>query len=107
MPDLQEIKRRYYWDLSTLTVFIVLAWVVIASVLIKVINLSHDPVVNYTVLAAGITGLIFTTSALAAVIMHLKHNGSTLYREEIKADLLIKEQGRIDEIEEKFKAGIC
>jgi len=73
----------YLLDCATILGFLVLTWSVLVFVLREASNLSSSVVVKIIMeVSAGLAG-VFATAALVAVLVHLKKNRESLYREDL------------------------
>lgn len=85
--DEEKIKKMYWKDTVLVLIFIAFAWLVVGFVLREVSSLAHTEFIRYVALAAGSAALIFVTSALIAVLVHLKKNRTAIYSEEFNQNL--------------------
>lgn len=79
----KKINRMYLKDcLSILTTMIVL-WVTLIFVMINVYSVASNQMLEITIVLVGVIACSLASSALFAVIVHLKKNRSDLYSEDI------------------------
>jgi hypothetical protein len=88
----KRVVRMYLVDCATIMVSMVLTWAVMALVLRTVLGLTSDLAVRATIEIAAATAAVFATSALIAVLVHLRRNRETLYAEDVAH---LKEGGRL------------
>lgn len=83
--ELDEIKmdKMYRQDTGLVVVFIIFVWLILGFVLISVSSLAPNDLIRNAILVAGSTAGIFVTSALIAVLAHLKKNRAGIYSEEL------------------------
>lgn len=82
--DRKTINKLYRQDTGLIIAFILFVWVVLAFVLMNVLSLALAEITRDVALGAGIVAGIFVTSALVAVLVHLKKNCHALYSEELR-----------------------
>lgn len=82
--DGSKINKLYRQDTGLIFVFILFVWVVLGFVLMNVSSLAVNDVIRNVALVAGAVAGFFVTSALVAVLVHLKKNRITLYSEELQ-----------------------
>lgn len=77
------IQKKYRMDFLIISSFAVFTWGVLLFVLKTVYVISPVPIVKAAaIISCGLVG-IFSTSALLAVLVHLKNNRTSIYREDI------------------------
>ena len=79
-----KINKLYRQDTWLVFVFILFVWVVLGLVLVNVTSLAVNDVIRNVALFVGVVAGFFVTSALVAVLVHLKKNRIALYSEEIR-----------------------
>lgn len=82
--DGEKINKLYRQDTGLIFVFILFVWVVLGFVLLNVTSLAVSDLIRNVALIAGVVAGIFVTSALVAVLVHLKKNRIALYNEELQ-----------------------
>lgn len=82
--DGSKINKLYRQDTGLVFVFILFVWVVLGFVLMSVSSLAVSDLIRNVALVAGVVAGIFVTSALVAVLVHLKKNRIALYSEELQ-----------------------
>jgi hypothetical protein len=78
-----KIKKMYRSDYILISTFIVFLWVVLAYVMPVVSGLIGDNSLRMVTLGAGCVAGVSATSALVAVLAHLRKNQTQLYTEDI------------------------
>jgi len=78
-----KIANMYRQDTVLVVIFIIFVWLVLGFVLISIIGLARNNLMRDVILVAGLMAGIFVTSALFAVIVHLKKNRVSIYSEEL------------------------
>lgn len=81
--DRSKIDKLYRQDTGLVFIFILFVWVVLGFVLMSVSSLEISDLIRHVALVAGVLAGIFVTSALVAVLVHLKKNRLALYSEEL------------------------
>ncbi|KJR44354.1 hypothetical protein UF75_5267 [Desulfosporosinus sp. I2] len=81
--DVSRINKLYKQDRGLVFVFILFVWAVLGFVLKNVLSLAMNDLIRNVALVAGLLAGIFVTSALVAVLAHLKKNRIALYSEEL------------------------
>lgn len=79
----EKIRKMHFRDRSLMIAFIVLLWVVLINIMIVVSNLAPTASIRITALAVGIIAGLSVTSAVIAVLAHLKKHRNELYSEDI------------------------
>lgn len=82
--DRGKINKLYWQDTGLVSLFIVFVWVVLGFVLMSVSTLAPTEFIRDVALTAGSVAGIFVTSALVAVLVHIKKNRISLYSEELQ-----------------------
>ena len=82
--DVSRINKLYRQDRGLVFVFILFVWAVLGFVLKNVLSLAMNDLIRNVALVAGLLAGIFVTSALVAVLAHLKKNRIALYSEELQ-----------------------
>lgn len=82
--DGSKIDKLYKQDTRLVFVFILFVWSVLGFVLVNVSSLAESDLIRNVALLSGIVAGIFVTSALVAVLVHLKKNRHALYSEELQ-----------------------
>jgi hypothetical protein len=82
--DHGKINKLYWQDTGLVSFFIIFVWGVLGYVLITVRSLTKSILIKDTAVATGLIAGIFVTSALVAVLVHIKKNKIALYREEVE-----------------------
>ena len=82
--DVSRINKLYRQDRGLVFVFILFVWAVLGFVLKNVLSLAMNDLLRNVALVAGLLAGIFVTSALVAVLAHLKKNRIALYSEELQ-----------------------
>jgi hypothetical protein len=80
-----EIRRKYIIDSLIITVFIGFTLLVLLFVGKAVYGMPLTPALRTVALIACLAVGIFSTSALIAVLSHLRRNCDRIYREDILA----------------------
>jgi len=75
--------KMYQQDTALVVIFIILVWLVLGFVLISISSLAPNDLVRDVTLGAGSLAGIFVTSALIAVLVHLKKNRVGIYNDEL------------------------
>ena len=75
--------KMYRQDTGLVVIFIILVWLVLGFVLISISGLAPDDLIRNVILVTGSIAGIFVTSALIAVLVHLKKNQDSIYSEEL------------------------
>jgi len=78
-----KIDKMYRQDTGLVVTFIIFVWLVLGFVLINVSSLATNSLIRNVTLAAGSLAVIFVTSSLIAVLVHLKKNRVGIYSEEL------------------------
>ncbi|MGK0465813.1 hypothetical protein [Clostridium sp.] len=78
-----KIKKMYWQDCITIFTFMVILWIVLAYVIINVSAISPTIMVKIIVIITGSVAGAFSTTALIAVLVHLRKNGHQLYMEDL------------------------
>ncbi|MDP4127388.1 MAG: hypothetical protein Q8912_10630 [Bacillota bacterium] len=73
-------KQLYQRDALLIMAFICLAWLVIGFVLKQLFNIINSLILTETATLVGAATIVFMTSALIAVIVHLRKNSSQIYQ---------------------------
>ena len=81
--EVSRINKLYRQDRGLVFVFILFVWAVLGFVLKNVLSLAMNDLTRNVALVAGLLAGIFVTSALVAVLAHLKKNRIALYSEEL------------------------
>ncbi len=81
--DGAEKDKMYRQDTGLVVIFIVCVWLVLGFVLISISSLAPDELIRDVTLVVGSMAGIFVTSALIAVLVHLKKNRVGIYSEEL------------------------
>jgi len=79
-----KVDRMYRQDTGLVVIFIVLVWLALGFVLISISSLASNDLVRDVTLGAGSLAGIFVTSALIAVLVHLKKNKAEIYKDELR-----------------------
>jgi len=82
--EVSRINKLYRQDRGLVFVFILFVWAVLGFVLKNVLSLAMNDLIRNVALVAGLLAGIFVTSALVAVLAHLKKNRIALYSEELQ-----------------------
>ena len=82
--EVSKINKLYRQDRGLVFVFILFVWAVLGFVLKNVLSLAMNDLIRNVALVAGLLAGIFVTSALVAVLAHLKKNRIALYSEELQ-----------------------
>ncbi len=82
--EVSRINKLYRQDRGLVFVFILFVWAVLGFVLKNVLSLAMNNLIRNVALVAGLLAGIFVTSALVAVLAHLKKNCIALYSEELQ-----------------------
>lgn len=80
----KQIGRMHAQDRGLIIAFIIFLWIVLIYAMIEVTSLAPDPGVQLLILTAGSVAGIAATSALIAVLVHLKDKRNLIYAEEIR-----------------------
>ncbi|MFT5874588.1 MAG: energy-coupling factor transporter transmembrane protein EcfT [Clostridium sp.] len=78
-----KIKKMYWQDCITIFTFMVILWIVLAYVIINVSAISPTIMVKIIAIITGSIAGAFSTTALIAVLVHLRKNGQQLYMEDL------------------------
>lgn len=81
--DEVKIGKMYRQDTGLVVICIIFVWLVLGFVLINVSSLAANELIRDVTLGAGTMVGIFVTSALIAVLVHLKKNRVAIYSEEL------------------------
>lgn len=73
----------YLQDCLTIFAFMFFLWIALAYVIINVSVIAPNITVKIIAILAGSTAGIFSTTALIAVLVHLRKNRQKLYIEDI------------------------
>lgn len=93
----KEINRLYRSDCANVIVWIFLLWLVVTFVFLHSAGAFKVYQVRLIAMGAALAALIFGTSALVAVLSHLKKNCRELYTEELKNLQLMKQAQKAGE----------
>lgn len=86
--EVLKINKLYRQDRGLVFVFILFVWAVLGFVLKNVFSLAMNDLIRNVALGAGLLAGIFVTSALVAVLAHLKKNRIALYSEELQNTMI-------------------
>lgn len=75
--------KMYRQDTGLVVIFIIFVWLVLGFVLISISSLAPNDLIRDVTLGAGSMAGIFVTSALIAVLVHLKKNRVGIYSDEL------------------------
>jgi hypothetical protein len=93
--DREKTKKMYWQDTGLVLTFLVFSWWVLGYVLMNVSRLAIYPEISDVAIAAGSIALIFVTSSLIAVLIHLRRNKDAVYHEELQhCTLQLEKKGR-------------
>jgi len=81
--DRSKMDKMYRQDTRLVVIFIIFVWLVLGFVLINVSSLAPNDLIRNVTLVAGSMAVIFVTSSLIAVLVHLKKNRVGIYSEEL------------------------
>lgn len=81
--DRSKMDKMYRQDTGLVVIFIIFVWLVLGFVLISVSSLAPNDLIRNVTLVAGSMAVIFVTSSLIAVLVHLKKNRVGIYGEEL------------------------
>jgi len=81
--DEAKMDKMYRQDTGLVLIFIVFVWLVLGFVLINISSLAPNILIRDVNLVVGLVAGIFVTSALIAVLVHLKKNRVGIYSEEL------------------------
>ena len=79
------IQRLFLSDCTAIGVSIVALWSMIAFVASAVSTVVEDHLLHTLLLTSAVLISLFATSALVAVIIHIRKNRNTIYLEDILA----------------------
>ena len=77
------VKKKYRMDSIIITFFIVFTWSILLLVLKTVYEIALTPSVKAVSIISCVLVGVFSTSALVAVLAHLKTNRTMIYQEDI------------------------
>lgn len=89
--DEQKINKMYRKDTRLVIIFIVFVWIVLGYVLVSVSDIAPNSGIRNVAIGAGGIAIISVTSALIAVLSHLKKNRIAVYSEELNQVLCQQE----------------
>ncbi|WP_407313545.1 hypothetical protein [Desulfosporosinus sp. SB140] len=75
--------KMYRQDTGLVLIFIIFIWLVLGFILISISGLASSDLVRDVTIVTGLLAGIFVTSALIAVLAHLKKNKVGIYSEEL------------------------
>lgn len=78
-----SLRRKYTADFITILVFIVFTWSVLLFVLKNVYDIASTYEIRALMVISCFVVGAFATSALVAVVHHLRKNGESVYHEEL------------------------
>lgn len=81
--DRAKIRKMHWRDMGLILVFLVFSWWVLGYIIVEVGIIASSNQIREVALTAGLIALIFVTSSLMAVLVHLKKNRDALYCEEL------------------------
>lgn len=79
-----KIRRLYYQDSVILLFFLILLWSIIAFVIANINTTISNSTVEFAVALAGFGVALCATSAMFAVLVHIKKNCTMIYSEELE-----------------------
>ncbi|HWR44534.1 hypothetical protein [Sporomusa sp.] len=82
--DWEKIDKMYRNDTGLVVIFIIFVWLILGYVLVSVSSLAPNDLIRNVMLAAGVMAGIFMTTSLIAVLVHLKKNRVSVYRDELR-----------------------
>lgn len=77
------IKKKYMMDSIIILFFVVFTWSILLLVLKTVYDIALIPSVKAVSIISCVLLGVFSTSALVAVLAHLKRNRTDIYQEDI------------------------
>jgi hypothetical protein len=77
----QNTGKGYYIDSAVIWISLAVMWLVLVFVVFNVIPLSNDGLVRIVIVGSAALAGIFATSALIAVLLHLRRNQNVLYED--------------------------
>lgn len=77
-----EEAKTYRQDTGLVIIFVIFVWMALGFVLNSISGLAANGLIRMTTLVVGILAGLFVTSALIAVLVHLKKNQVAIYNEE-------------------------
>ncbi|ATW27308.1 hypothetical protein [Candidatus Formimonas warabiya] len=88
----EKIKKMYRGDCNLIIAFTIFLWIVLISTMIVVSSLAPSHTVRIIALGAAIIAGVTATTALLAVLGHLKKNQTQLYSEDIMCSGAMEKQ---------------
>ncbi|MEL7566695.1 MAG: hypothetical protein AAGU27_17695 [Dehalobacterium sp.] len=79
----EKIKKMYRGDSNLIIAFTVFLWIVLIYTMLVVSGLAPDHTVRIAAIGAAVVAGAAATTALMAVLGHLKRNKQELYTEDI------------------------
>jgi len=79
-----KIKKLYYRDAVILLIFLILLWLVVAFVMADINAAISSSTAELAVVLAGIGVVFCATSAMIAVLAHIKKNRIMIYSEDLE-----------------------
>lgn len=83
----KRIKMMYFQDRMVIFSFMISFWAILSYVMVNISYLDIDYTIKLIILLAGILAGIFGTTALIAVLIHLKKNCDELYMQDVMASM--------------------
>jgi len=88
----EKIKKMYRGDSNLIIAFTIFLWIVLIYTMIVVSGLAPDNTVRIAAISAAIVAGVTATTALLAVLGHLKRNKQELYTEDIMSSCNMEKQ---------------
>jgi hypothetical protein len=82
----KQAARAYAGDRAVIVICLVLTWLVLAFVLREVLGIADEAGTRAALAVSAAAAAVFCTSALAAVLTHLRRNRESLYREDARRE---------------------
>lgn len=79
----KKIRRMYLQDCFTILTFMIFMWVVFAYVIGIVSSVVNNHLLATAIIVIGVFTVLFASSTMFAVLVHLKKNRDKLYMEDI------------------------
>jgi len=88
----EKIKRMYRGDANLIIAFTIFLWIVLIYTMIIVNSLAPSHTVRIVAISAAVIAGVAATTALIAVLGHLKKNKQELYSEDITCSYAMEKQ---------------
>lgn len=88
----EKIKKMYRGDSNLIIAFTIFLWIILIYTMIVVSGLAPNHTVGIVAISAAIIVGVTATTALLAVLGHLKTNKQELYTEDIMSSCAMEKQ---------------